>query len=195
MSLWEILLNNVWLCTWCFGFISHTFVTNLCSFTYCFSDPLHEPLVVNRKPKLAKEVLECTQMARRERKKGNRKQRTSEREKNLALNEVLREVHNAVCTALKDFSSVGVFLYGPQQMHVQGWAGGGLRGGCLGYEASPAGITVQTTAALQAALCNRRNIWKRCLAALWAWITFLAFQRCLMRLLYFESSTNHVLGV
>lgn len=49
-----------------------------------------------------------------------------EREKNLALNEVLREVHNAVCTVLKDFSSVGVFLYGPQQTHVQGWAGGRL---------------------------------------------------------------------
>lgn len=52
-----------------------------------------------------------------------------EREKNLALNEVLREVHNAVCTALKDFSSVGVFLYGPQQTHVQGWVGGGFWGG------------------------------------------------------------------
>lgn len=68
-------------------------------------------------------------MARRERKKGSRKQRKREREKNLALNEVLREVHNAVCTALKDFSSVGVFLYGPQQTHVQGWVGGGFWGG------------------------------------------------------------------
>lgn len=67
-------------------------------------------------------------MARRERKKGNRKQR-KEREKNLASNEVLREVHNSVCTALKDFSSVGVFLYGPQQMRVQGWAGAELWGG------------------------------------------------------------------
>ena len=71
---------------------------------------------MNRKPQLAKEVLECTQMARRE------------REQNLALNEVLREADNAVCTALKDFSSVGVFLYGAQQTHVQGWAGGALRG-------------------------------------------------------------------
>lgn len=105
------------------------FVTNLRSFfSCCFTDPLHEPLVVNRKPKLAKEVLECTQTARRERKKGSRKQRKREREKNLALNEVLREVHNAVCTALKDFSSVGVFLYGPQQTHVQGWVGGGWGG-------------------------------------------------------------------
>lgn len=105
-------------------------MTNLHSFFFCcFTDPLHEPLVVNRKPKLAKDVLECTQMAGGERKKGNRKRRKKEGEKNLALNEVLREVHNAVCTALKDFSSGGVFLYGPQQTHVQGWAGGGLEGG------------------------------------------------------------------
>lgn len=31
-----------------------------------------------------------------------------------AANEVLREIHNAVRAALKDFSSQGVFLYGPQ---------------------------------------------------------------------------------
>lgn len=37
--------------------------------------------------------------------------REKEREENLALNEVLREEHNAMCTVLKDFSSVGVFLY------------------------------------------------------------------------------------
>lgn len=31
-----------------------------------------------------------------------------------AANEVLREIHNAVRAALKDFSRQGVFLYGPQ---------------------------------------------------------------------------------
>lgn len=45
--------------------------------------------------------------------------------KETASNEVLSEIHNAVCTALKDFSRVGVFLYGPQQKCGQGWVGGG----------------------------------------------------------------------
>lgn len=60
-----------------------------------------------------------------------------------AANEVLREIHNAVRAALKDFSRQGVFLYGPQQKcGPDGWVSGGL-----GYEASPAGRTVQTTQA------------------------------------------------
>lgn len=60
---------------------------------------------MNRKPKLAK-PLECNQMTKEER----------ERKKtNPATNEVLSEIHNAVCTVLKDCSKGGVFLYGPQQ--------------------------------------------------------------------------------
>lgn len=60
-----------------------------------------------------------------------------------AANEVLREIHNAVRTALKDFSRQGVFLYGPQQKcGPGGWVSGGLS-----YEASPVGRTVQTTQA------------------------------------------------
>ncbi len=50
------------------------------------------------------------------------------KEKNLAANEVLREIHNAVCTALKDFSRGGVFLYGPQQKCGQGGWGSWLWG-------------------------------------------------------------------
>lgn len=50
-----------------------------------------------------------------------RKREEGDRErKKLAANEVLSETHNAVCTALKDFSRVGVFLYRPQQKCGQG---------------------------------------------------------------------------
>lgn len=48
--------------------------------------------------------------------------REKEREENLALNEVLREEHNAMCTVPKDFSSVGVFLTSPsRRMSRDGW--------------------------------------------------------------------------
>lgn len=63
--------------------------------------------------------LECNKMTKRETEKGDRKRKKS----NLAANEVLSEIHNAVCTVLKDPSRVGVFLYGPQQKcgRVGGW--------------------------------------------------------------------------
>lgn len=50
------------------------------------------------------------------------------RKKNPAANEVLSEIHNAVCTALKDFSRGGVFLYRPQQKCGQGGWGSWLWG-------------------------------------------------------------------
>ena len=61
--------------------------------------------------------MECNQMTKEER-EGEKKKK----KKNLAANEVWSEIHNAVCTALKDFSRGGVFLYGPQQKCGQsGW--------------------------------------------------------------------------
>lgn len=78
---------------------------------------------MNRKPKLAKEVPIGMQPNDQERKRDWRQREGKKKE--TASNEVLSEIHNAVCTALKDFSRVGVFLYGPQQKCGQGWVGGG----------------------------------------------------------------------
>lgn len=68
------------------GGVSGFYLAYLCYqfahfFACFFTDPLHEPLVVNRKPKLAKEVLECTQMARRERERERREAESSEKER------------------------------------------------------------------------------------------------------------------
>lgn len=66
-----------------------------------------------------------------------------ESEKKTATNEVLSEINNAVCTALKDSSRGGVFLYGPAELWSKWVVGGVVRG----YKTSPAGRTVQTAAA------------------------------------------------
>ncbi len=67
---------------------------------------------MNRKPKLAKEVPFGMQP--------DDQGREREKKQNWAVNEVLSEIHNAVCTALKDISRGGVFLYGPQLKCGQG---------------------------------------------------------------------------
>lgn len=74
---------------------------------------------------------------------------------------MLSEINNAVCTALKDSSRGGVFLYGPAELWSKWVVGGVVRG----YKASPAGRTVQTAAAWQAS-CTlyRLNSWKICVS-------------------------------
>lgn len=67
----------------------------------------------------------------------------SGKKKKTATNEVLSEINNAVCMALKDSSRGGVFLYGPAELWSKWVVGGVVRG----YKASPAGRTVQTAAA------------------------------------------------
>lgn len=85
---------------------------------------------MSRKPTLAKEVALWAFGIESEKKKN-------------ATNEVLSEINNAVCMALKDSSRGGVFLYGPAELWSKWVVGGVVRG----YKASPAGRTVQTAAA------------------------------------------------
>ena len=75
-----------------------------------YNDSPRATLITGNPNSQRKWPLECDQISRRE-----KEQRETERgRKNLAVNEVLSETHNAVCRALKDFSRVGVFLYRPQ---------------------------------------------------------------------------------
>lgn len=56
---------------------------------------------------------------------------------------MLSEINNTVCTVLKDFRRGVFFFTDPKELLSGGWwVGGVLRG----YETSPAGVTVQTTA-------------------------------------------------
>lgn len=110
--------------------------------------------------------LECNQMTKREREKGDRKRK---KKRNLAANEVLSEIHNVVCTALKDLSRVGVFLYGPQQKCGQGGRVVGERGSwlwglpCWDNCANNNSLTSWT------ALCTRVKSWKICVSVSTFW--------------------------
>lgn len=84
-------------------------------------------------------------MTKREGESGDRERRGEKRK--MATNEVLREIHNAASAALKDFSRGRCFsLWAPVEVWP-GRVGEWWVSRRLGYEASPAGRTVQTTRA------------------------------------------------
>lgn len=87
------------------------------SFLQLLSISLYAQLIMNRKPKLAKEVPLCTLW-------NATRWPWMKKKKNLATNEVLSEINNAVCIVLKDFSKGGVFLYGSQQKCGWDWGVG-----------------------------------------------------------------------